>query len=82
MCKCMKVSTNAYYHWLKKGKYVREKESITILKEKIKIHYNNSKQIYGSYKITEALNREGLCYSRSYVARLMKKMGLASIVKK
>ena len=78
----MNVSTNSFYYWLNKGKYIKEKEKVKTLKKRIKFHFENSKQIYGSCRIKEALKREGLSYSRSYIARLMKEMRLISIVKK
>lgn len=80
MCKHMKVSKNAYYNWLKsKGKV---KESKIILKQRILILFEESKQIYGSYRIQKMLERENLVYSRSYVAILMKEMGLRSVLKR
>lgn len=82
MCTCMKVSKNAYYHWLNK----KDKETITPpktqLKERIKIIFEQSREIYGSYRIQKMLEREGLVYSRSYISVLMKEMGLKSVLKR
>ena len=78
----MEVSKNAYYHWLKsliKPKVASSKE---YLEQRIKALFEENKQIYGSYRIRELLVREGLVYSRSYIALLMKKMGLRSVLKR
>jgi len=78
----MNVSTNAYYHWLKTKDTVGEKASRVVLKERIRSIFNKSREIYGSYKIQKKLEREQLCYSRSYVALLMKEMGLKSVLRR
>jgi len=78
----MKVSKNAYYHWLNK----KDKTTITTpktqLKERIKIIFEESREIYGSYRIQKMLEREGLVYSRSYISVLMREMGLKSVLKR
>ncbi len=82
MCKCMRVSKNAYYHWVKN---INEANIITPkmhLKQRIKIIFKNSREIYGSCRIQKMLEREGLIYSRSYIGLLMKGMGLKSILKR
>lgn len=56
--------------------------SLVYLKERIKILFDQNKQIYGSYRIKRALEREGLFYSTSYIALLMRELGLRSILKK
>ena len=50
--------------------------------ERIKFHFNDSKEIYGSYRIQKMLERENLIYARSYVSVLMRKMGLKSVLKR
>ena len=82
MCKCMKVSKNAYYNWLKTKGTINMTESKVILKERISILFEENKQIYGSYRIQKMLEREHLFYSRSYIAILMKEMGLKSVLKR
>lgn len=60
--------------------------SRTIKEEKLlaDIHkvYNNSKQHYGSPRITSELNELGIRVSRPRVARLMKKANIKSIIRK
>jgi len=82
MCKCMRVSKNSYYTWLRTGQYKREKSSISLLKSRITTIFNQSKQIYGSLRIQKSLEREGLVYSRSYIALIMKELGLRSVLSK
>lgn len=82
MCKCMKVSRNAYYSWEKTKHLCVEKESRVLLKERIRFIFLQSRQIYGSYRIQKMLEKEKLFYSRSYVAVLMREMGLKSILRR
>lgn len=82
MCNFMKVSKNAYYKWVKTKDLVKLKSQKNELKERIKIIFDDSRQIYGSYRIQKMLEREGLNYCRSYIALLMKEMGIKSILRK
>ena len=50
--------------------------------ERIKCLFEESRQIYGSHRIQKMLEREGLHYARSYVARWMKTMGFKSVLKR
>jgi len=50
--------------------------------DKIQKAHSDSKYIYGSPRITAELHKKGEKVSRSYVARLMKKHGIRSKVKK
>ena len=78
MCKSMNVSRNSYYNWLKN----RDKSNNTLkyLKSRIAFHFKESREIYGSTRIQKKLTSEGLIYSTSYIAKLMKIMGLKSIL--
>ena len=82
MCAYMRVSKNSYYHWFKNKNIVAVKTLKKHLKERIKIIFEQNREIYGSYRIQKKLEREGLFYSRSYVGLLMKEMGLRSILKR
>jgi len=82
MCKCMRVSKNAYYHWFKSKDLITINTPRMFLKERVKVIFEQSKEIYGSCRIQKMLEREGLIYSRSYVGLLMKEMGLKSILKR
>ena len=82
MCKCMNVSKNSYYHWIKNKGFVYVKPSKIYLKERIKTIFHQSKDIYGSCRVQKMLERENLIYSRSYIALLMKEMSLRSVLKR
>lgn len=82
MCKYMKVSKNAYYHWMKSKDEIKEKSGRTFLKERIKAIFEENRQTYGSHRMQKMLEREDLFYSRSYIAVLMREMGLKSVLRK
>ncbi len=82
MCKFMRISKNSYYHWLKNKNVNNTKPSKILLKERIKVIFNENRKIYGSCRIQKMLERENLIYSRSYIGLLMKKMGLRSVLKR
>ena len=76
MCSCMKVSSSSFYNWLKTKDIDKEKRSLKYLKNRILSIFNENKQIYGSRRIQKVLEKENMNYSRSYIAFLMKKLGL------
>ena len=80
MCSCMNVSKNSYYTWLRADN--KQKASLIYLKQRITSIYNDSNQVYGSLRVQKMLEREHLFYSRSYVAFLMKELGLKSVLSK
>jgi putative transposase len=82
MCKCMKVSKNAYYNWLRNKDKPKVASRKLHLKKQIRITFEKSKKIYGSHRIQKSLEHQGLNYSRSYIALLMKEMGLKSVLKR
>mgnify|MGYP001814050639 CR=1 FL=1 len=82
MCRCMKVSKNAYYHWVKSKDIIVLETPKMKLKERIKVIFEENRQIYGSCRIQKKLEREGLIYSRSYIGLLMKEMGLKSVLRR
>ena len=82
MCKCMKVSKNAYYYWVRHKDIVIMNSSKMKLQARIKVIFEQSRRIYGSCRIQKKLEREDLFYSRSYIGLLMKEMGLKSVLRK
>jgi putative transposase len=82
MCKLLRVSSNSYYTWLQFKDIDKTKSETVYLKKRIKAIFNQSNQIYGSVRTCEQLKREGLNYHRSYIALLMKEMGLKSVLSK
>ena len=82
MCKVLRVSRNAYYSWRRQ----EQSEGAVSRKELLKRHimevFEESRQIYGSYKICIELNKRGTPISRPYVARLMREMSISSNTRK
>lgn len=81
MCKLYKISRRAYYTWLVKPISKREQRR-EALKVDINRIYYNSKCRYGSPRITKELNQEGIIASKILVAKLMRELGLKSIIRR
>lgn len=81
MCNILNISKSSYYNWLKGGISNRNLKN-NVLSKVIKDIFENSKQTYGSPRITVELRKLGHQVSRPKVARLMKSLGLKSKVKK
>jgi putative transposase len=83
MCRAFQVSKSGYYRWLKAEPSLRTQRSERI-RSSIKQVYEESNQIYGSYKIADQLKKddrlEAAC--RNTVASAMREMGLKSRVAK
>jgi putative transposase len=81
MCSVFKVSRSRFYTWLSNelSNKAIEKQSIT---EKIRVIHKNSKQTYGSPRVTQELFKLDVKVSRPRVARLMKKAKIKNIVKR
>ena len=81
MCKVLKVSQSGYYRW--KNNFISNRvQKINSIKEKIKAIYFESKQRYGSSRITIELNALGYKISRITIAKYMKQLGLFSKLSK
>ena len=81
MCTVLKVSRSCYYRWYTGdvSKRAFENQRLT---QVIKQVFFESKQTYGSPRITAAMKRKGYIVSKPRVAKLMRKNGLRSKVKK
>ena len=82
MCKYMKVSRNAFYHWFKKSVQCKTKTKVVMLMERIRCIFQESKKVYGSLRIQKQLEQENICFSRAYIGVVMRKMGLRSVLKR
>nr|WP_096200056.1 IS3 family transposase [Bacillus sp. FJAT-45350] len=78
MCEVLGVSKSGYYAWLNrpKGKQKVKKEKLT---SQVKRVHLESREIYGSPKITMQLNSEGIKVSQKTVTRIMKDNGIRSM---
>ncbi|WP_223255465.1 IS3 family transposase [Flavobacterium sp. LM4] len=81
MCKVLAVSNSSYYKWKKQIVSERQKRVI-LIKEAITSIYFNTKQRYGSPRITLELQNIGYQISRITVAKYMKQLGLYSKLSK
>jgi transposase InsO family protein len=81
MCHVFKVSRSGYYDWLNRKPSKRAMESQNLNKQ-IKSLYELSKGRSGSPKLTMELRDRGIYVSRPRVARMMKTMGIRSIISK
>ncbi len=81
MCHMLGVSGSGYYLWKSRGKSRREVENAFIL-EKIKEIHAESVYTYGTPRITHALKKESIPCSQPRVARLMRKNGIRSKMKR
>jgi putative transposase len=79
MCKVLKVSRSSYYQCLNKLPSNRELENKNIGKAILSIH-NASKGRYGAHKINMSLKAVGINISIKRTQRLMKKLGIKSII--
>lgn len=77
MCEVLGVSKSGFYEWKKRGKSKQklQKEKLTA---EIKKTYMESRNIYGSPKITKELNNKGISVSQKTVSRIMQEEGICS----
>jgi len=75
LCRVYDVSRFGYQSWKTRGQCARRKRDIE-LTERIERVFGDVNGIYGSPKIHEMLQREGILVGRNRVARLMRENGL------
>lgn len=81
MCRAMKVSTSGYYKWKQSIPSKREVFNLYLSNE-IRQVYLKSKRRYGSPRITKELKMKNIRASQPLIAKLMRREGMRSIVKK
>jgi putative transposase len=81
MCRVFRVNSSSFYYWLKnpQGKRLIDDNYLMIEISKI---YAESKGCYGSPRITAELCSRGIFISRPRVARLMRRLGIKSTIRK
>lgn len=77
MCKVLEVSRSSYYKSKNKSRGKRSRENELLLK-KIREVFAESKERYGSPRITAELKRRGINCNKKRIARLMNKYGIAA----
>jgi transposase InsO family protein len=71
MCMVLKVSRSGYYAWRKRMPSKRQVANKWLL-ERIQEVYRKSRRVYGSPRITDGLNDQGIICGKNRVARIMK----------
>lgn len=79
MCRVFAVSRSGYYHWRNRKPSQRELENTELKINIVEVH-KLSKFRLGSPKIQKELEDRGFYISRPRVARLMKQLGIRSII--
>jgi putative transposase len=82
MCKYLLVSRSSYYSWIDRSSTTAVISKKHSLKTLIRVEYDKSYNIYGSPRITQALNKKGVVVCKAYVARLMQEIGIKSVLRK
>lgn len=75
MCKVFQVTKSSYYRWIKEGPSHRWKEDERLLVEIMDI-FEQSKQSYGSPRMTKELKARGWTVGKNKVAGMMRAAGL------
>ena len=81
MCKVLNVSKSGYYAWIKRMPNKRVIANNKLLGS-IRDIYQKSRRVYGSPRITDALNDCGITCGKNRVARIMKENGIQAYVRK
>lgn len=81
MCRVFGINNSSFYYWLKKPQGKRLTDDNYLMIEISKI-YAESKGCYGSPRITAELCSRGIFISRPRVARLMRRLGIKSTIRK
>lgn len=75
MCKVLEISRSSYYKRKNQSKGKRAQENNQLL-EMIRLLFIESKERYGSPRITAELRRQGINCNKKRIARLMSKYGI------
>lgn len=71
MCQSLKIHRSGFYHWRQNGRSELDLAN-EILLGQIQEVFENSRQNYGSPRITKALRKQGILCGKNRIARLMK----------
>ncbi len=81
MCQVLQVSRSCFYDWCRKPLSLQAKRRLALM-VKIKAVHRQSKQIYGSPRIHDALCDQGERCSQNTVATIMRKNSIKSSIKR
>jgi transposase InsO family protein len=77
LCRALRVAKSGYYAWCGREGSARHRENETIT-QRIRQHFEASRQTYGSPRILRDLHEEGIACGKHRVAKLMKRAGLCA----
>lgn len=75
LCRVLEVSRSGYYRWRCRKPGPRQKANAQLV-EQIRRVFEQSRQTYGSPRVTQALRRQKIVCGENRVARLMKAQGI------
>ncbi len=78
LCRALQVAKSGYYAWCKRQPSVGKREDETLI-QRIRHHFEASRQTYGSPRILQELQAEGIACGKHRVARLMRAAGLSAL---
>ena len=81
MCNVLNVSRSGYYGWKRRRPSNRQQENLDLLRN-IQEIYKKRRRIYGSPRITNELNENGIRCGKNRVARIMKENGIRAYIRK
>ena len=81
MCQVLKVSRSGYYDWLRRPKSKRQERQEHLL-EQIRQSHAENRQVYGAPRVHADLEEKGVKVCRNTVAKLMRKAGISSKVRR
>lgn len=79
MCKVLEVSRSGFFKWLNHEVSAQEQRKLKV-QERIKFHFYDTNERYGSPKIHQQLLKENYIISERTVSKYMKELGLRSCV--
>lgn len=80
-CALLDVSESGFYAWKGRASCLRQREDMVLLAH-IRAEFRTSNETYGSPRMTEELNEDGIAVGRHRVARLMRDNGLKALQKR
>ena len=79
MCRVLHLSRSSYYHWRSHQRRTSCNEELV---NEIRRIHEQSRQTYGSPRMTHELRRQGKHYNRKRIARLMRQEGIRAKTKR
>ena len=76
LCRVMQVSTSAYYAWLKTPQDDNNKRQDQKLAEKVRQIFTDNKQSFGSRRLADRLQKQGVAIGRFKTRRIMRDLKL------